>query len=190
MAAGKTKEFPEVWLGLRCKICGYKLSGRQKSYCGESCRKAGNIQLHRDYYRKNKDKWKAYKKKQKPVAALRVPCQGQQDHPGCSAAGQPSVSDLGPSSPPPFPEKKTRAGGTLTTSKNPMYCEKYKQIITADICAKRQDRITTRGDFIDVFCRHTCMGEMLRPATRAELRVQRNLIRRVSREKGLEVMSA
>lgn len=189
--AGKAKINPDTWLGNHCQVCGVPIRGRRKVYCGENCRKIAHNKYCRDYYHRHKNKQISTKKK--PGTALRIVPGKQGDNNGCVPVGQPSVSDVGILSLPPFPEKQTRkptGGIPANKSAISMYCEKYKQIITAAACAKRQERITTRGDFIDVFCRHTCMGDLLRPATAADLSLHQDLIRRVLREKGLEEMIA
>lgn len=190
--AGKAKKSPpEVWLGNRCKVCGAPIRGRRKVYCGENCRKAAHSKYCREYYHKNKQK--SVSPNKTPGTALRIVPGNQRDNNGCVPAGQPSVSDAMTLSLSPFPEKQTRKPiGGISSNKSaiPMYCEKYRQIITAAVCAQRQDRRKGGAEFVDVFCRHTCRGAMLRPATEDDLSLHRNLIRQVSREKGLEVMSA
>ena len=62
----------EIWIGntfsihkksnfkrseMKCSICGNKLSGNQRKYCCDECRKLAHIKQMNNYYKNNKNKW-------------------------------------------------------------------------------------------------------------------------------------
>lgn len=87
-----------------------------------------------------------------------------------------------------LPVRRTRRPST-TTMTGKSWCKHYRQIITPDICQRRQGRITSSssGMFLDGYCRDVCKGAALVPATKRQIGDHRKMVQRIAGERGYSV---